>query len=140
MPTFVWTDEVPRERRHYLTPEKRYPLFNEDSKGGDLIDDEGQEISVYFVGSVHLDGRAWNVETVADPAPPDDPSAELERLRAGIRAEIDWHEAEAKRLREIAGHHGAEGFILVAKARAHEAAATRLRALLPQTTPEPEGK
>lgn len=134
--TYVWTDEVPGRNRSGFTPGKRYPLVGGNLVLGAVIDDEGDRAFVLIPGCAHLDGRAWNVETVADPAP--EPS-ELERLRAGIRAEIDWHEAEAKRLREIAGH-GIKAFILAEKARVHEAAAARLRALLPQPTPEPEGE
>lgn len=66
MPRYVKTNYVP-EHIDYLTPGKVYALSDDDEFGGDIIDDTGVSITIYYEDSSHLGdlgsrrGRPWTL-------------------------------------------------------------------------------
>jgi len=61
MPTYVKTDYVPVHSKGYITVGREYLVISEGMFGGVVIDDEGDEMNIFYDDSSHLDNRAWIV-------------------------------------------------------------------------------
>lgn len=62
MPTYVKTDYVPEDVKHYITVGVEYEIIRDSFKEcHDIKDDDGEIIPIRYTNCAYLDGADWTV-------------------------------------------------------------------------------